>query len=308
MGVRVRRPGVLSTVQDLGRPGHRHEGVPLGGAADAVALRVANLLVGNDEGAAAIEATLVGPELEFTRDSVVAVGGGEFAEVPSWRPWRVRAGEVVRLGGLVRGCRACIAIAGGIAVPPVMGSRSTCLRAGFGGWWGRALEEGDELPLGQPRGGEPDERWFVSEEARPAYSARPQVRVVAGAQAGEFPAEWLERTFFVSPQSDRMGVRLSGAAMARSSREELVSAPVTPGTVQVPPDGNPIVLLADAQTIGGYPRLAHVIEVDLPLMAQLRPGDAVRFALVTLAEAHRLWREREATLGLLRVGIAGKFR
>ncbi len=303
----ILRPGVFTTVQDLGRPGHRAEGVPLGGAADSLALRVANLLVGNAETEAALEFTLTGPELKFLRDTLVAIGGAEVEGVPPGRPFVIHAGATLDLSRLHCGCRGYLAIAGGIDVPVVLGSRSTFVRGGFGGLAGRALRAGDRLMV-------PDvhraagEHWQLDPRMVPDLTLPLTLRVVAGAHAGEFPTDWTEREFKVSSQSDRMGVRLSGTTIPRSTTRELISAPVTPGTVQVPPDGNPIVLLADAQSIGGYPRLAHVITVDQPRAAQLRPGAAVRFTMVSFDEARRLAQARERALVLLRAGLAQKLR
>jgi KipI family sensor histidine kinase inhibitor len=303
--VRVLRPGLLTTVQDLGRSGWRSAGVPLGGAMDPFALRVANLLVGNPEDAAGLELTLAGPELEFSAETRVAVGGAEFEGVPSWRTLTVAAGERLAFGACRQGCRAYLAVAGGIAVPPVLGSRSTYLRGEFGGFAGRALREGDRLPLGEPRGAIPARPagWRVSTLILPAYSPEPQLRVIAGPQAPEFGEELWAAEFSLTSQSDRMGLRLAGPALGRRGGTELLSTAVAPGTVQVPPDGQPILLMADAQTIGGYPQAAHVIGADLPVAAQLRPGDRVRFREVDLAEAQGLARARERDLGILRAGL-----
>lgn len=303
--IRVLRPGMFTTVQDGGRRGHRARGVPLSGAADPFALRLVNALVGNPDDAAALEFTLVGPELRFSHETVVAVGGGEFADVPRWRPIVLPAGSTLALGPARHGCRGYLAVAGGIAVEPVLGSRSTYVRAELGGWHGRGLREGDTLPL-------PDVRrhvrnhWWIDGRILPHYGPSPVVRVVRGAQADEFDAAWLAQTYKVSPQSDRMGVRLQGPALVRRTARDLVSSPVAPGTVQVPPDGQPIVLLADAQTIGGYPQVGHVASVDLPLVAQLRPGDAVQFREIPLDEARALVLAREKAFGLLHEGLAQK--
>jgi antagonist of KipI len=309
MEVKVINGGMQTTVQDLGRPGWRASGVPVGGAMDAFALRVANALVGNAEGAAALEFALVGPELEFSEDGIVALGGAEFAGLPTWRPHEVRAGERIKLGPCVRGCRGYLAVAGGIEVAKVLGSRSTFLRGGFGGWEGRALRAGDVLAVGAAAAAAavPAEfHWQIDPRVLPHYSPAATVRVLPGAQAGEFGRSLFEQEFKVSPQSDRMGLRLVGRALARTGAVELLSTAVAPGTVQVPPDGQPVVLMADAGTIGGYPQAAHVITIDLPVIAQLRPGDSVRFAGVTLEEAHRLTIARERALGMLHEGLAEK--
>lgn len=307
MEVNVIHAGMLTTVQDLGRRGHRAAGVPLGGAMDTFALRLANLLVGNPENTAALEFTLLGPEFEFSAETIVAAGGGDFGAVPLWQPVRVRAGERLKFGPARTGCRGYLAIVGGFEVAPVLGSRSTYLRAAFGGHEGRALRDGDVLrapDLARQVVG----RWHIDGRILPGYSPAPTVRVLRGAQADEFGAELFNTEFEVTPRSDRMGVRLAGPALGRATAGDLVSSTVVPGTVQVPPDGQPIVLMADAQTIGGYPQIAHVIGVDLPLVAQLRPGDTLHFSEVTLAEAHELAHTRERVLGMLHEGLAQKLR
>jgi antagonist of KipI len=226
--------------------------------------------------------------------------------MPSWQPFSVAAGGTLDLRAVRRGTRGYIAFAGGVKSPRVLGSRITYARAGLGGLQGRALHEGDLLPIAgvarHPRG-----HWHIDPRVLPEYSATPTVRVVRGPQAGEFGDAFFSQGFKVSTQSDRMGMRLVGAPLPRSANQELRSATVVPGTVQVPPDGQPIILLADAQTIGGYPQIAHVISVDLPLVAQLRAGDMVRFREVSLDEAHALGSAREHALAMLREGLAAKF-
>jgi antagonist of KipI len=305
MEVKVIHSGMLTTVQDLGRRGHRAAGVPLSGAMDAMALRVVNLLAGNLENAAGLEFTLVGPELEFSAETIVAVGGGDFGGLPRWQPVRVSAGERLSFGPAQSGCRGYLAIAGGFEVAPVLGSRSTYLRAALGGFHGRALQDGDVLAAADVVRHVVG-HWHIDERILPAYSAQPTVRVLRGAQADEFDETLCATEFKVSPQSDRMGVRLAGPPMVRRRGGELTSAAVVPGTIQVPPDGQPIVLMADAQTIGGYPQVAHIIDVDQPLVAQLRPGDALRFREVTLAMAHELVLARERALAILHEGLAEK--
>lgn len=316
MEMRLVRAGQLTTVQDLGRRGFRAAGVSLSGAMDPFALRIANLLVGNPEGAAALEITFVGPELEFSSDAMLALGGAACEGLAAWKPFAVKAGARIKLGECGRGCRAYLAVAGGIDVAPVLGSRSTFLRAGFGGWEGRALHDGDVLPIGisglaaapiEPAADHAGTTgWQIDPRILPNYSPAATVRVLRGAQAEEFGRTLLEAEFAISPQSDRMGLRLVGHKLERSSVGELLSAALSPGTVQVPPDGQPLVLMADAQTIGGYPQAAHVIDVDLPVMAQLRPGDTVRFSEVSLEEAHRLAVARDRAVAMLREGLAEK--
>lgn len=302
----VVKAGMLTTVQDLGWRGHRAQGLPVSGAADSFALHLANLLVGNPENLAALEFTLIGPHLRFSHDTLVALCGAQFGDWPHDQPVRVAAGTTLTLGAARRGCRGYLAVAGGIDVPPILGSRSTYLRAGFGGLEGRALREGDTLRITAVER-RPAGRWHIDERIAPAYSPEPTLRVIRGAQSDEFSETFCSESYRVTPRSDRMGVRLAGPALARRTAVDLLSAPAVPGTVQVPPDGQPIILMADAQTIGGYPQIAHVISVDLPLVAQLRPGDSVRFREVKLGEAHECWMARERALATLREGLAAKF-
>jgi antagonist of KipI len=266
---------------------------------------VANLLVGNREDEAGLEFTLVGPKLKFLHDTVIAIGGAEFRSLARWRPIAIRAGTILEFGPARSGCRGYLAIAGGIDVPPVLGSRSTYVRARLGGHEGRRVARGDVLPVSNVRR-KFRNHWRIDERILPRYAASAVVRVIAGEHAEQFDPQWVANSFKVSTQSDRMGVRMTGTALRRTVAGDIVSSAVVPGTVQVPPDGLPIVLLADAQTIGGYPLVAHVVAVDLPVVAQLRPGDAVRFVLVTLADARELIAAQERALGLLREGLAQK--
>jgi antagonist of KipI len=313
MEMTVLSPGLLTTVQDLGRSGHRRQGVASGGAVDAFALQVANLLVGNAADAAALEFALTGPRLKFSGDAFIALCGGGFGDLPDWRLVRVRAGAEISLEKCRAGCRGYLAVAGGLDVPRVLGGCGTDLRGSFGGHEGRALRAGDRLKVKrgaiEPHSVRPDAalHYFIAPEIRPAYSRSPTVRVVRGTEAGEFSGEFYQHLFTVETHSDRMGLRLAGPQLERrTTAGDLVSSPVAPGTIQVPPDGQPIVLMADAQTLGGYPKIAHAISVDLPLLAQLRPGDTVRFQEVALAEAHRLRLARDHALAILSAGLAEK--
>jgi antagonist of KipI len=321
--IEVLRAGLLTTVQDLGRTGFRDQGVPVGGAADPVALRIANLLVGNPHGAAGLEMTLAGPRLRFARTELIALGGAAMAAdldgvpVPFWRPVRVRAGETLDLRGARTGCRAYLAVAGGIAVAAVLGSRGTYLPSAFGGLDGRALRTGDRLPVGAAGARSAAVRtaieregrrngaasWSIAPSALPAYRAEPELLLIPGSHADALTeasrAELFGGRFRVSQHSDRMGCRLEGPALALTAPVELTSEGVAPGTVQLPPGGSPIVLMADGGTTGGYPRIGHVATVHLPLLAQLRPGDHLRFRATTLGDAHRLLSAREHALTLL---------
>jgi antagonist of KipI len=316
----VLQPGLFTTIQDLGRPGHRAAGVPLSGAADRVSLRLANLLVGNPEDAAAIECTLLGPTLRFEREVTVALMGGEFPGFPSGVATRVAAGMEIALGHATSGCRGYLAVAGGIDVAPVLGSKSTLVVAGLGGFAGRPLRAGDRLAVGMAgaaAGGLPRAApvhvagGFRGLETRghmagvqPVGARRggPVVlRMMPGEHAEAFGEEAWGRGFRASSRSDRMGVRLEGEPLPGAGAfAGMASVAVFPGTVQVPPDGQPIVLLADAQTIGGYPVLGQVIAADLPQAARLRQGDELRFEPVSLAEARAALREQEAALAATR--------
>ena len=286
MAIHVIRPGMLTTVQDLGRHGFQHLGVPVAGPMDWWSHEAANLLVGNDAGAAVLEVTLIGPELELTRSAIAAVVGADFDLSVSGRPvpmnqaFPVEAGERLAFGARRSGARAYVAFNGGVAVPPVMGSRATHVRGALGGHEGRALRRGDVLPLGEAPAA-------VATPTPPIRSphlplpARATLRAIEGPEsAGD--AFW-HAAFTVSPHSDRMGYRLDGAALDAAG--DHVSSAVAMGTVQVTPSGLCVLLMADRATSGGYARAATVITADLPIAGQLAPGDALRFGRATPAEA-----------------------
>jgi antagonist of KipI len=319
MKMLVARAGFLTSVQDLGRAGYRQFGVSLGGALDAFALRVANLLVGNEESAAGLEITLGGLQLRFADKRIVAWCGGEFdvrvgsTSLPAGHAALMNADEELKFNHPRIGCRCWLAISGGIDVPKVLGSRSTDLRAGFGGFEGHPLRDGDSLPLGNLRRSHTVatgriSSWSAPEPWSQTASANPILQVVRGADWDRFDLSTLQRftseSFAVSPDSDRMGVRLDGPELRRDNDVDLISEAVAPGTIQVPSSGKPILLLGDCQTIGGYPKIAHVITVDLGIAAQLRAGDHVRFSEVSLADAHRLLLEREGELKRFRIGLS----
>jgi antagonist of KipI len=317
--VTVLRAGVLTTVQDLRRTGFRQFGVSLGGALDAFALRVANLLAGNEESAAGLELTLGGLHLRFADERIVAWCGGEFdvrvgsTSLPAGHAALINAGEELKFNHPKTGCRCWLAISGGIDVPIVLGSRSTELRATFGGLEGRALRDGDIVSLGKFRRSQTAatgkvSSWSAPEPWSQTASASPILQVVRGVDWTRFNASTLQRftseAFAVSPDSDRMGVRLAGPELRPTNDAELISEAVAPGTIQIPPSGQPILLLGDCQTIGGYPKIAHVITVDISVVAQLRPGDHVRFSEVSLTDAHRLLLQRERELERFRIGLS----
>ncbi|MFE5317525.1 biotin-dependent carboxyltransferase family protein [Paenibacillus sp. NPDC056579] len=329
MTIHVRKPGLLTTVQDAGRYGYQKYGVIVSGVMDSFAHRTANLLVGNDEQAASLEMTIIGPSLYFEAAALIAVCGSDFSAkadgmpVPMWRPVYIKAGTTLEFGSSREGCRGYLAVSGGMDVPKHMNSYSTYLRAGFGGFEGRALKEGDLLQLKpvtalgrkmlrrlESEAGETafhSVKWRISYEIMPAYKPNPEIRVIPGAQYDLFDSDCIEALlsseFKVQPQSDRMGYRLAGQPLAMLERKEMLSEPVTFGTIQVPPDGNPIVLMADRQTTGGYPKVAQVITADLPLLAQAQIGSGVRFKLADLHEAQEAYLLTEWNLINLRKSI-----
>lgn len=318
--LRIVQPGMFTTVQDLGRTGHQRFGVPVCGVMDRWALRIANMMVGNALGDAGLEITLAGPTITFDEETLIAIAGADLGafvgevHVPPRHPVRVPAGATLTFRGGPHGCRAVVAVAGGIGVPAVLGSRSTYVRAALGGFEGRALRKGDVLPTGAPSPwarrmmttlARPDglaaaASWGAGPSLRPQYSASPVVRLLAGTHTEHLTpgsrSALFGEPFRISPQSDRMGYRLEGPELALRQPLELLSEGTTFGTMQLPPGGSPIVLMADAQTTGGYPRIGEVASVDLPLLAQLRPGDHVRFRACSLEDAQSAYVAREQEL------------
>ncbi|HVU18694.1 MAG TPA: biotin-dependent carboxyltransferase family protein [Candidatus Didemnitutus sp.] len=315
MTLTVLKPGLLTTVQDQGRPGLQAQGIPVGGAVDAFAARVANALVGNDDGSAVLEMVLQGAQLRADQDTLVALCGAGLGlavngvEMLSDRPVRVRAGEIISGIARATGARACLAVAGGIDVPRVFGSRSTYVRGRMGGFEGRPLIAGDVVPVGKPSelsgalakaldaGGERHPAWSVRPETLGRVAAKGGVRVVRAPEWKRFTpaaqAALFSGSYTVTKDVDRMGMRLQGPRLDLIAPREEISSGMNIGVVQVPPNGQPIVLLVGRQSVGGYPRIAAVVSVDHGRLAQLRPGDLLTFAEVTLADAHRLLQARE---------------
>jgi biotin-dependent carboxylase-like uncharacterized protein len=283
--IRVRQPGLLTTVQDLGRTGLAHLGVPTGGAVDRRAFGLANRLVGNQQGAAALEITLAGPELELEAGGWVALTGGRVGADLDGRPVpmdmavRVEAGQVLRIGTVTAGLRAYLAVRGGIDVPPVLGSRSTDTLAGVGP---PRLEQGARLPVGDQTDGDP----YQQVAPTPQVDPEPLLRAVRGPRDDVFTEDALRtligQAWTVTSDSDRTGIRLDGPALRRRrDKAELPSEGMVEGSLQVPSDGHPILFLANHPTTGGYPVIAVVCGHDLPLAAQARPGSSLRFRLVS---------------------------
>jgi len=306
----VVRPGLMTTIQDLGRPGLRGIGVATGGAMHAYSLRIANALVGNQAGAAALEITLLGPTLLAQTDVAAAIVGADQQASIDGKPiahgatFSMTAGQTLAFGRLESAVRAYLAVAGGFDVPVALGSRSTFIRASLGGLDGRALRAGDTL-FGRTAQTSDFARlgWSVSNDAD--VSNRP-IQFIAGPHLNSFAADalqlFVDSTYTISHESDRMGIRLNGPPLPVVAPAEMVSEPVPIGAVQVPPSGQPIVLMADQQTTGGYPLIAVVIAADISSLAQRPPGSAVRFELVTLAEALESWRLQQRQLATMEAG------
>ena len=300
----VESPGLLTTVQDEGRWGHQRDGMVVAGAMDPFASAVANLLVGNPRGAAVLEITLLGPALRALADIRLALCGGDLSPsidgfpVPLWKTFTLRESQTLISGRRRAGARAYLAVAGGFTVPAVLGSRATFLRARIGGFEGRSLRTGDVLE-GWPQSLPSGERGLRPSDI-PDYGLPAVLRVLPGPHSSAFTGEgrdtFFSSTYAVSLQSDRQGFRLTGPTVARAGAADILSEAMPWGGVQVPPDGQPILLMADRQTTGGYPLVGVVFSADLPRAGQLAPGDAVRFQSVPLAEAHELAMRQERWL------------
>jgi len=295
-GLLALEPGLLTTVQDLGRHGWAASGVPAAGALDEEALRLANRLVGNAEDAAALEITLVGPVLRASGTLDVAVVGGSFGPAPG-RVLRLGDGEVVPFAAARGAARAILAASGGFDVPVVLGSRSTCLSARFGGFQGRRLLRGDFLPVAPPSS---PPLLDVSVDLLEPGAGDVVLRAFAGPDEEEFDAAgraaFWESRWRILPESNRMGLRLGGPSLGLLETASRASEGTTPGTVQVTADGHPIVLLAERPTTGGYPKLAVVVGVDLGLLARTPPGRSVRFERIPVTEARNLLVARDVRL------------
>lgn len=328
MSITVLHPGLLTTIQDLGRFGSQKFGVIVSGAMDSFSLRVANLLVGNHEGEGALEVTLFGTTLLFERDQLVAITGGDLQatidgeKAPMWRPLLIRKGSILKFKSAINGCRAYIAFAGGIEVPQIMGSKSTYLRAAIGGLQGRALQKGDTLICG-----ETDSKigrafihqlekmnqhflWSVDYTELLSFAKTQRIRVLRGSEFDRFnrasQQAFLSLPYKITTQADRMGYRLEGESLCLSEKFELLSEGVTYGTIQVPSSGQPIILMADRQTTGGYPKIGQVITVDLPRLSQMQPTSEILFEEATLEQAECELIEKEKILNKIAMGIRFK--
>jgi len=310
MTLEILQAGPFTTVQDLGRPGWGSIGVPVGGAADAPSLRIANRLVGNPEAAAGLEMTLAGPRISFAADTWVALTGSRFVAAvgedpaPHATAFLVRIGQTLSIGRTLEGARAVLAVRGGIDVPVVLGSRSTFVAGGLGGFDGRPLRRGDRLSTAAIDVGA--RARAVPERLVPFHAGDAVLRVILGPQIDAFSDEARETlltgTYRVSTLADRTGLRLEGPRIAHHGAADLLPEGVAPGGIQVPANGQPIVLGCDHPTTGGYAKIATVIAADLWRIGQAKPGDRLRFAAVEVSEARALYRRQEE---LLRSALEG---
>jgi antagonist of KipI len=303
MAIRIVNPGLMTTLQDLGRFGYAHLGVTPAGAADTLALRIANRLLGNAANEAALEMTLLGPTLEFERPAIVALAGANIdcrlgsARAPMWKPFPVMPGAVLKCGPVTGGARSYLAVQGGLKIAPVMSSVSTLRSAHLGGFDGRELKAGDCLAMKRASSGKVH---TLTREALSYLQPRRELRITPGPQVswfGDTGLATLQRApYIVSGDSDRRGVRLKGEAMTLPPKSQLLTEGISLGAMQVPPDGQPIILFVDQQTTGGYPKIANVIAADLRHLAQLRPRDEIQFRVVSIEDALVALREQEAWL------------
>ncbi|OIK16312.1 KipI antagonist [Bacillus sp. MUM 116] len=327
MTIKVLHPGLLTTIQDLGRYGSQKFGVIVSGAMDSYSLRAANLLVGNKENEGALEITLFGTSLLFEEDRVIAITGGDLQAVidgkkaATWRPILVRKGSVLQFKSAIHGCRAYVAFAGGIAVPEVMGSKSTYLRAGIGGFKGRALKKEDIIEFGEMsklsqsiftmwENLKSNPTWSVNYTKLVNLQQSQTIHVIRGSEFDCFD-EKSKRRLFQEPfklttQADRMGYRIEGPQLSLEKKFELLSEGVTFGTIQVPPSGNPIVLMADRQTTGGYPKIGQIMTADLSSMAQLQPNAVIHFKEISHEDAEKELLAKEKILDEIKAGIRFK--
>lgn len=308
-------PGLMTSLQDLGRWRHQAGGMPVAGAMDPVALRLANALAGNPENTGALEIGYLGPSLAVRADSIrIALAGaakltlqpadgGEARMLRPWRSHRLKRGDRLAVGAVEEGAVAYLAVQGGFAITPFLGSLSTYMRAGLGGFEGRALKAGDGLPLVLAAAPEADEQELAE---RFDYGSGP-VRVVPGPQQDRFTAAgmstFLSATYTVTKEADRMGLRLDGPAVEHTRGADIASEGLVTGSIQIPGNGRPIILMADRQTTGGYTKIATVISADLPRVGRMKPGDVLSFAAIPVAEAEAVRREQEVRIRALVAAI-----
>ena len=314
MSITILNPGLLTTVQDFGRIGYQQFGVPVSGVVDPRAMSIANILVDNPEDEAVLECTMLGPQIRFNAPNVIAITGGDLGPtidnqpIPNYAAIRVEAGQVLRFAGLRSGCRAYIAFAGGLDIAPVMGSRSTYMKAKIGGVEGRKLQKDDVIKFRKPN---PDLRGLNIRHISPEFVPRLEykIRVVLGPQDDMFTEHGIEtflsESYVVTPEFDRMGCRLDGEIIEHKGESgDIISDGIAFGAIQVPTAGKPIIMLSDRQTTGGYTKIANVISADFRILAQLKAGDRVRFAQVSVAAAQDALLTQRAALKTLRTAVS----
>lgn len=314
MSITILNPGLLTTVQDFGRIGYQQFGVPVSGVVDPRAMSIANILVDNPEDEAVLECTMLGPQIRFHAANAIAITGGDLGPtidnqpIPNYAAIRVEAGQVLRFAGLRSGCRAYIAFAGGLDIAPVMGSRSTYMKAKIGGVEGRKLQKDDVIKFRKPN---PDLRGLNIRHISPEFVPRLEykIRVVLGPQDDMFTEHGIEtflsESYVVTPEFDRMGCRLDGEIIEHKGESgDIISDGIAFGAIQVPTAGKPIIMLSDRQTTGGYTKIANVISADFRILAQLKAGDRVRFAQVSVAAAQDALLTQRAALKTLRTAVS----
>ena len=314
MSITILSPGLLTTVQDFGRIGYQQFGVPVSGVVDPRAMSIANILVDNPEDEAVLECTMLGPQICFHAANAIAITGGDLGPtidnqpIPNYAAIRVEAGQVLRFAGLRSGCRAYIAFAGGLDIAPVMGSRSTYMKAKIGGVEGRKLQKDDVIKFRKPN---PDLRGLNIRHISPEFVPRLEykLRVVLGPQDDMFTEHGIEtflsESYVVTPEFDRMGCRLDGEIIEHKGESgDIISDGIAFGAIQVPTAGKPIIMLSDRQTTGGYTKIANVISADFRILAQLKAGDRVRFAQVSVAAAQDALLTQRAALKTLRTAVS----
>jgi len=318
MGISIIKAGLLSTVQDLGRWGFQRQGVPVSGAMDRLALRLGNVLLGNDESAAAIECTWTGPSIRFDQDQLISITGANLLpklngkEIALWKPMYVPKDAVLSFGKAdSEGCRAYICFYGGLDVPLVLGSRSTYLSGKMGGLNGQALVQGDQISfLKAFESVSSTFNWSMDSSLYPNLASR-KIRIIAGPHTDRLEKDSLldlfKQSFEISNSSDRMGYRLKSKMLHLKDKRELLSSGVCFGTIQLPADGQPIILMADHGTTGGYPIIGQVASIDIPLLAQLKPGEHIQFEEIDLRAAQQLLLEQEQQINRLRQGVRLKY-
>ena len=314
--IKIIKGGFLTSIQDRGRWGYQKFGMPVAGAMDNFSMRLANILVDNDEYSAVLETTLMGPEIEFLCDDIIAITGADMnprlngEAVSMWTSLIVFKGDILSFSPTSTGLRGYIAFSRGLDVPEINNSKSTYVKSGIGGYEGRKLLDGDIVKLGDRN---IDYGSYIRPGYIPRFKTQENIRVVMGPQDDYFPNEsvdtFLSSSYKITVESDRMGYRLAGPIIHHKDSADIISDGAVFGSIQVPGQGQPIILMADRQTAGGYTKIATVISSDLPILAQMGPGSSINFEKIELAEAHRIYREYEENIKTIKEHVLGsKFR